>query len=72
MFDCPYCDAALTRTAVLALRLRKLAAAHHALLRHTEPIWTDCRLDPCAAARAALIETETADEIAEPRRAAVR
>ena len=43
---CPYCDAALTRVAVLSLALRKAAVWTHAELKHAGHSDT-CTESPC-------------------------
>lgn len=44
--NCPYCDAALTRCAVLSLELQQVAREAHAAGKHPGP-WDRCALQPC-------------------------
>lgn len=54
MFVCPECDRMLTRCAVLALALRKLAGAAHRTDRHDGADWKTCQKDPCQRIRRTL------------------
>lgn len=47
--NCPYCDVALTRVAVLAKRLQSLGTLLHARADH-QGNWIDCREEPCYSA----------------------
>lgn len=55
MFLCPYCDAALTRCATLALALRKAAAWAHSHGQHSTAIFADCPEEPCVSLVRALV-----------------
>lgn len=52
-FLCPYCDAALTRCALVALQLEKVVDLAHRELGHGGT-WVTCGLDPCRKTRTVL------------------
>lgn len=56
MQTCPLCDASITRSAILALRLRKVAVALHRALGHAEQ-WQGCPEQPCLDVHADLERT---------------
>jgi hypothetical protein len=51
--NCPYCDAALTRCAVLAHALNRIALEAHAAGKHAGT-WDTCKLQPCQRATQAV------------------
>lgn len=57
---CPQCDLALTRLAVLALALRKIAVRAHVAHGNSGP-WSDCPLEPCVTASAAMHRSQVED-----------